>query len=850
MRALALDAQSSHSGPMARSPTPQELVGVRSPRSGFSNAAVQRLVLRSHSDRSVKSRLESLELEADQRSRRLVFPLPETFTTGRYLRPGLLPPVVGTELGNQLGRELGQVRLHSGPDVERTSAAIGADAFALRRDVFVGNRHVDLASRPQVELLSHELVHVLQHVEGRVDPRLQLLRRAKPRPRPVERIRVKWTGSTYKSLFDYIRAFVRTDDEAVRITHEVLTSAEFEIGGRTVTQEQFEAAGGSYFDLTEAASAQLRERLGMTVREMEIRKRVSEMLPGIEELSRGLPSGRESTEGREYAEPIQASWSVLEHNGELGKRYLYWLEHFAGLHITLELERQAATGFTAEQITRLAGGDPELRYYTSLVAQGYQEFKAGGGIDIDSFTKLEGRILEQVKWGNPTAVHNRLMIGLGRLPFGEHRVQQLGILDRRSRGLLYDKEANALRWPGSSMPLDEGYVGAAPPEGFYLDIGKISDDVIRGIFNQLRIQVGEPNRLVVQAALVYKQNSEEVNAIVKKGLLTEIGKKFIEALPMFGAFIIGNALSSWLIRTMQVPLVAAGTLLKGLILAAEYAMDLDFVGSAMSRLYESAQWLARVGRDKEGKIDHISQRYLELAAVPLRSVVADVAMMAGLKGIGKLVRAIRGKQKMSLECTECKLEVGKKEAKGAEEAGKGEEEGGRKKGGVSVDVWPDESEALERMREIVNRKGKWSDLSSEDRSALGRLFHRVVESLASYIFRGIGRAYHGTEITPSLIARLRRSGGRVLFTEAGIRIEGQLKRIDILELNFDRDTGDLIDLVSKDMLDHVEKTRGYKAAVRALTGFSIKALEMRYIGEDMTLQDKLIEFLVRGQPSK
>jgi hypothetical protein len=464
---------------------------------------------------------------------------------------------------------------------------------------------------------------------------------------------------------------------------------------------------------------------------------------------------------------------------------------------------------------------------------------------------LEGRILEQVTWGNPTAVHNQLMIGVGRPPFGEQRIKQLGILDRRSRDLLYDQEAVPVRSVAGGMYYDEGYVGAPPPEGFFIDIGKISDPVIRGIFNMLRVQVGEPTRLVKQAAVVYKENSEEVNAIVKKGLLNElkeVGKKFIEGLPMFAAFIIGSALSGWLIRTMQPPLIAAGGLLKGLILAAEYAMDIDFVGSTMSRLYESAQWLARVGRDAEGKIDNISRVYLELAAVPLRKVVAEVALMAGLHGISALVRAVGGKRKVSLECTDCKLEVGKKEAKPAEKASKAAEEAAAtKKGGLKVQIEPSQAEAITRMQKMVKRKGKWTDLSSQDRSALGTVFHKVVESLASFIFRGTGQTFHGVELTPALIAKLRKRGGRVLFTEAGIRIDGKLKKIDILKIDFDNAAADLIDLVSKDMPEHVEKTRGYRAALRALTGLAIAAMEMRYIGEDMSLQDNLIEFIVRAK---
>jgi hypothetical protein len=93
-----------------------------------------------------------------------------------------------------------------------------------------------------------------------------------------------------------------------------------------------------------------------------------------------------------------------------------------------------------------------------------------------------------------------------------------------------------------------------------------------------------------------------------------------------------------------------------------------------------------------------------------------------------------------------------------------------------------------------------------------------------------------------LIATLRAKGGRVLITEG--RLAGGKRRFDILEIDFDRGTGELVDLASRPKADHVEKLLSYKRSLRRLLGFDVEAKEMYYTGEDGKLLESLEEVVI------
>ena len=78
--------------------------------------------------------------------------------------PGALPDPLREAVAEQLGHDLGDVRLREGDD----AAALGADAYAQGDDVVFAPGAYDPDSPEGVELLGHELAHVVQQREGRV----------------------------------------------------------------------------------------------------------------------------------------------------------------------------------------------------------------------------------------------------------------------------------------------------------------------------------------------------------------------------------------------------------------------------------------------------------------------------------------------------------------------------------------------------------------------------------------------------------------------------------------------------------------------------------------------------------
>jgi hypothetical protein len=96
-----------------------------------------------------------------------------------------------------------------------------------------------------------------------------------------------------------------------------------------------------------------------------------------------------------------------------------------------------------------------------------------------------------------------------------------------------------------------------------------------------------------------------------------------------------------------------GLALKVLLKAAGYLMQIQLLESALSRLKEVAWHLSRVEVDDQGQVkeDTISKEHVEKAAVPLRDLVADIALIAATHALGKLLRAAQsGDAKCELGC--------------------------------------------------------------------------------------------------------------------------------------------------------------------------------------------------------
>jgi uncharacterized membrane protein YphA (DoxX/SURF4 family) len=79
-----------------------------------------------------------------------------------------LEPWVRARMEAVLGRDLSSVRVHTDGAASRTAADLNAQAFATGSHIFFSDGAYQPGSPQGDELLGHELVHVVQHQEGRV----------------------------------------------------------------------------------------------------------------------------------------------------------------------------------------------------------------------------------------------------------------------------------------------------------------------------------------------------------------------------------------------------------------------------------------------------------------------------------------------------------------------------------------------------------------------------------------------------------------------------------------------------------------------------------------------------------
>jgi hypothetical protein len=165
-------------------------------------------------------------------------------------------------------------------------------------------------------------------------------------------------------------------------------------------------------------------------------------------------------------------------------------------------------------------------------------------------------------------------------------------------------------------------------------------------------------------------------------------------------------------------------------------------------------------------------------------------------------------------------------------------------GGVHVGLTEEQSEAVHELAEMLAENGKWTDLPGKTRTMLGTVLHSVVEALAGYIFRGVGRVLRGVDITAEGIANLRKAGGRVLFIESRVPAGERMLRLDLAEVNFAEQRATLVDLTSIDRSEHVAKTAAGGEALEHVTGIPVSAMEMRYVGDERKLLERLLEAVV------
>jgi hypothetical protein len=605
----------------------------------------------------------------------------------------------------RFGYDFSSVQVHTDDSAAKSAQSLNALAYTRGNDIFFGPNQFVPHSLSGQRLLAHELTHTIQqqgeaphlpktsilHLSRKISdvPAIQL--RAKPHSGKAtgkqaskgndssDTLSIRWRGSVRSSLFEYIKHLHQSDENAAEITTSLLNSTRgFQSGQKMVSLEEFEShmatSGATTFELDENLTAQLMKAVGMDRRQLQITEEVAEALAPLEgaiaQSQMGSMAPEKKTEKSKRwqpAEPTHGNWQVLEGNKQLALFYLQLMEHFAGLKVTDTTRGSAEGGLTKEELDKLINKNRVLEHYTNLFTQGYQEFLETRDTNLDHFKHLEERIFEQFTFGNPTATQNMLRIGEGWPERG-----QIGIVHRSSGMLLYNSNGDPLASFGGSQMRDPGYSGTPQNDSFGINIALIEDPAIFQILNSLRQQLGDPTRTVLRAAEVYFNNMEEVNKRVLKGLTDEVINKFEEALPIFLGFLAGHGLSTFLMRAPNPVMVSVGLALKGLLTAAGYILNIQFAGSALQRLLEAAYHISRLQQvEGQHQLTALSEYHLEEGAKPIRSMVADIAVMATMFGLNKLIGAINGKDSATIECTECDIEEGR--AKGSKaKSGEGE----------------------------------------------------------------------------------------------------------------------------------------------------------------------------------
>jgi hypothetical protein len=494
--------------------------------------------------------------------------------------------------------------------------------------------------------------------------RQQAPQAAEPAVQPVT---IRWTGSIQSSLFDFLRALRLGDERAATVARAVMAQVTtYTHAGRSLTRDEFERIPRTSFVLDANLTDTLAREAGIDParlrRQASVIGQVEELLGPMRAMLEGrTPPSREARE-REAArwggpsDPIQGSWAVLNGNEPLARVYLRLMEHFVSVPQTEATARAAVGGLTSDELMAIVGSNVTRRTFTNLFAQGWREFTDAGGTELGRFERLEERIFEQLAYGNPTAARNQLRIG-----YGSPETGVLGIAERSSGILLYDADGNPLPSFSGMMMRDHGYVGARRPEGaIELDI---EDPALRLMLQMLRQQAGDPALMVVRGAQAYMDNMSLVNDAVIQGpppLEQEVLDKFEAMLPLFMGFLAGHALSSFLIASANPVLAGIGAALKGLLIAAGYLMDIEFIGSATERLLDAGYHLSRVVKNPDGRLTELSRHHLTEGARPIREMIADLAAMWLAREMGELAGrsigdALRNHEVDRIECTRCKF---------------------------------------------------------------------------------------------------------------------------------------------------------------------------------------------------
>lgn len=116
-----------------------------------------------------------------------------------------LPEATRGFFEQRFGRSFGDVQIHSGSDAAASAHAVNAKAFTYGRNIVFGEGQYDPQSRSGMQLLAHELTHVLQQTDSVHD-------------RTIRRVTHPPARTDCASLEDYIRLVVVNQESPQKVT--------------------------------------------------------------------------------------------------------------------------------------------------------------------------------------------------------------------------------------------------------------------------------------------------------------------------------------------------------------------------------------------------------------------------------------------------------------------------------------------------------------------------------------------------------------------------------------------------------------------------------------------------------
>jgi carboxypeptidase C (cathepsin A)/outer membrane protein OmpA-like peptidoglycan-associated protein len=480
-------------------------------------------------------------------------------------------------------------------------------------------------------------------------------------PRALE---IPYQGSVEQSVYAVARWFNITDDRrAAAVAHRLVVDQEtsYEIKGKPVTADQYEAFARSIgkVKLYPGAVQFLSHELNATPDQIrsaaEDEKKFGKLLRTADTIAffgtDRIPldpqgSAAESRRARTKRTGLRADDKVLE-NPQIAQLYIVLIEEYAKPALDKNaLQEMAKGGLDASKLQAIIANNAERRLVTNYFTQGVLEYRQAGGTDIaGQFFRLEECLLGQLTFGNPTVVKNELRIGVG-LPEGK-----MGLVYRPDGILYYESEmCIPLRSFAGDRYRDPGFKAAAKEPGL-INIDLIRDPVLRDFFRLLRDRYKTPALIFAKGAEVYWENNEEVNRRIRQGLPEEILQSMADALKILAGFLVWRSAAMAFVRSGYPALQAVGAGMELFAEAAQYVLQIEFLGSIEEKLVGAGMELAHVTpKDEGGDYESASQFHLKRAADLIRPIVAETVtqlVQAGiLKGLSRAKAVERAKAKL------------------------------------------------------------------------------------------------------------------------------------------------------------------------------------------------------------